>query len=214
MESGMPGLQGSEVHQITSLVLVHDGKLALILDAPGSWSTIPGYTLMPAALPAGKVARGEEPGMTVSRIAREQLNRRVTIIPSPHLYGPSSRHAVDRLMPDEGDRPTPLLRVERIVPDETSRRLITVIVRAYRVASCEDSQAAPGASGLLWVTPRMLRNVLRGMPLGDALLLPGIAMEWWLARAMPEDAMLYVPAEFGERLLVRIAAKYGRDALG
>ncbi|WP_410969238.1 hypothetical protein, partial [Salmonella sp. SAL04284] len=65
----------------------------------------------------------------------------------------------------------------------------------------------------LWLTPRCLRIALRGVPLRDLLAEDGAELRSAASDMLPVDAFLYVPADYGERHLVRIAAKYGTEAL-
>jgi hypothetical protein len=48
-------------------------------------------------------------------------------------------------------------------------------------------------------------GALLGLARGSARLAPGVS---W-----PEEALVYLPAEYGERFLLRVAAKYGHHAL-
>ncbi|MGZ3716069.1 MAG: hypothetical protein ACXVA4_11675, partial [Ktedonobacterales bacterium] len=77
-------------------------------------------------------------------------------------------------------------------------------------------EAPPGAgtAGLLWLAPRALRVALLGVPLADLLAQPSV--EWQAAPhvSLPDDVFIFVPADYGERHLLRIAAKYGPSKLG
>lgn len=87
------------------------------------------------------------------------------------------------------------------------------IVRAYRAALSGEPQAGDGASGVLWLAPAALRLVMRGAALAELLALPTVAYQPARDVVLPDDAFVYAPAEYGERALLRIVAKYGPTAL-
>ncbi len=211
--------------------------LALVVGARERWREANGYTFIPAELPAGDL--GENPAaetlaQSVAAIARRWLGCDAILQPNDATYGPSERHAIDRLaLATTGDVPTPaplpLLHIERGIPlDELEspesagspnrnelppfRR---VVVQAYRAALVAESR--PGVettAGVLWLSPQALRVALRGVPLAELLAQPGV--EWQPAPhlSLPGDTFIFVPADYGERHLLRIAAKYGPPKLG
>lgn len=222
---------------IYSLVVARDGMLALVVGGRERWREANGYTFVPADLPAGDL--GAKPAVealaqSVAAIARRWLGCDATLQPNDTTYGPSERHAIDRLALATGDNvptpaPLPLLHLERGMPlDELEspesagspnrnepppfRR---VVVQAYRAALVAEAQ--PGAettAGILWLSPQALRVALRGVPLAELLAQPGVAWQPAPHLSLPDDTFIFVPAEYGERHLLRIAAKYGPQKLG
>lgn len=201
-----------------SLVIARDERIALLLGRASAWRAISGYTLIPAALPAGHVELGVAPAAAAEALGLRWLGVPVSMLPSEHLYGASAEHAIDRLPTSGEDAPLPLLRIERRTPrdDGTATgppRMQRVIVRAYRAAFSGEPHVGDGASGVLWLAPAALRLVMRGAPLADLLALPTVAYHPAPDVALPDDAFVYAPAEYGERALLRIVAKYEPAAL-
>lgn len=224
---------GSAVH-ICALVAARAGRLALVLGAPQHWREAVGYTLIPAELPGEQVAAHADLVPLLNALALRWLGSPAQPLPNQQVYGPSARHAIDRLPPDLTTRtgdPQPLLRLDRAVPrddldaapDGTEvtadgslpqhPAVVPVVVRAYRVAL--SAAATPGAAtaGILWLPPAAVRLALRGMPLGELFAAPAVEWQPTAHTALPDDAFIYVPADHGERHLLRIAAKYGPRAL-
>ncbi|MGZ3583888.1 MAG: hypothetical protein ACXWP6_14580 [Ktedonobacterales bacterium] len=218
---------------ICSLVVARDGLLALIVGGRERWREVDGYTFIPAELPGGELrseAAGETLPQAVAAIARRWLGCDATLVPGEAMYGPSARHAIDRLaLAADGDAPAPLplLQLERGMPlDEESAGntgtrdsgslppFSRVVVRAYRATLTDEAQPGAGTAGLLWLAPRALRVALLGVPLADLLAQPSV--EWQAAPhvSLPDDVFIFVPADYGERHLLRIAAKYGPSKLG
>lgn len=219
---------------ICSLVVARGGLLALIVGGSERWWEMDGYTFMPAELPAGEL----DPAMTVgtlprvlAAIAQRGLGCEGEPLSSEVMYGPSTRHAIDKLaLASDDDAPAllPLLQLERGMPlgeqenagsaETHGTRGLTpfgrVIVRVYRVALAAEAQPGAEAAGLLWLAPKALRVALLGAPLAELLTQPGV--EWQAAArvSLPDDAFIFVPADYGERHLLRIAAKYGASKLG
>lgn len=217
---------------LCSLVVARDGMLALIVAGRERWREANGYTFIPSELPAGDLAA--ETGanalpQVVATIARRWLGCDATLLPNDATYGPSARHAIDRvaLAADEGaSAPLPLLYLERGMPldaletagaqDSGDPPAFTrVVVRAYRAALVAEAQAsAAETAGVLWLAPQALRVALRGVPLADLLAQRGVELQPVPHLPLPSDAFIFVPADNGERHLLRIAAKYGPDKLG
>src|SRR5690348_7470713 len=97
---------------ICSLVVARDGLLALIVGGRERWREVDGYTFIPAELPGGELdveASGDGLPLTVAAIARRCLGCEATLISSEAMYGPSVRHAIDRLaLASDRDAPVPL----------------------------------------------------------------------------------------------------------
>lgn len=220
---------------ICSLVVARDGLLALTVGGRERWREANGYTFIPAELPAGELndgAAGDALPQTAAAIARRWLGCHAILLPNGATYGPSARHAIDRLAlatDHDAATPLPLLHLERGTPldesesqgDVGTRDQITqppfsrVVVLAYRAALVAEAQPGAETAGALWLAPQALRVALRGVPLGDLLAQPGV-VDWQPAPRLtvPDDAFIFVPADYGERHLLRIAAKYGPQKLG
>ncbi len=211
--------------------------LALVVGGRERWREANGYTFVPADLPAGDLGEkpaGETLAQSVAAIARRWLGCDATLQPNDATYGPSERHAIDRLaLATVDDIPTPaplsLLHLERGIPlDEPEspesagspnhnglppfRR---IVVQAYRAALVAEPQ--PGAettAGILWLSPQALRVALRGVPLVELLAQPDVAWPPAPHLSLPGETFIFVPADYGERHLLRIAAKYGSQKLG
>jgi hypothetical protein len=68
-------------------------------------------------------------------------------------------------------------------------------------------------NGLLWLGPGALRAAVRGMPLADLLAMRSVEYEPSKQDTPPDDMLVFVPSEYGERYLLRVAAKYGPEAV-
>lgn len=226
--------QSKPPQRLVALAVARRGKLALALAGSAHWHETSAYVLMPAAIPGAALSGAGHPETvleTLDALARRAFGRPADVVASRHTYGPSAAHAIDRLPADPAERLVPLLRLERGTPlSEADAEndmsapggpglglgLCRVELRCYLAGLDGEPEAAGGPDGpvgFLWVTPGALRAVMRGMPFAEALALPGV--EWQPAPdvALPEEAFVYVPGEYGERHLVRIAAKYGPGAL-
>ena len=201
--------------RLVALALARRGKLALVLAGPDRWHESVSYVFMPAAFPGATLASDRDLAATLEALAVQTFGRPAQVISSRCVYGPSPAHAIDRLATGPDERIVPVLRLQRGTPLDASDGLgiRRVELSAYLARVDSEVSAAGGAAGILWVTPAALRAVLRGMPFAEVVALPGV--EWAPAStvALPEEGFVYVPADFGERHLVRIAAKYGQEAL-
>ncbi|HEX6796222.1 MAG TPA: hypothetical protein VF116_00760 [Ktedonobacterales bacterium] len=212
--------------RLLALAIARTGRLALLAGGRSRWHTNAGYTFVPLELPGCVQEPGTLPHTTADGLGRRTLGRAARLIASRQLYGPSEVHRIDRLPTQLGDEPLPLLRLEREAPlhvaaTPTLRRVIVTVYRARLIGPPALTEAAgggdvdDGASGLLWLAPDALRLAMRGMPFAELLAQP--AVEWLpataRAAALPDDALVYVPAEYGERHLLRLVAKYGPEAL-
>ena len=215
--------------RLLALAIARGGRLALLAQGRAHWHTNAGYTFVPLELPGCVQEPQSLPHATADGLARRSLGRAARLLASRQLYGPSDEHRIDRLPAPPDDDPLPLLRLERTAPlhvaaTPTLRRVVVTVYRA-RLAG-PPALAAPalgdgdGAAGLLWLAPDALRLAMRGMPFAELLAQP--AVEWLPAAGegalaeratLPDDALVYVPADYGERHLLRLVAKYGPEAL-
>jgi hypothetical protein len=209
--------------RLLALAVAHSRRLALLVGGRPYWQRNAGYTFMPAELPGTVHEPDATAQATADEIARRTLGRATRLIASRQLYGPSEAHRMDRLPASLDDVPLPLLRLEREAPLYVAAtpmmRCVMVTVYRARLAGPPALSATrrDAPAGLLWLSPEALRLAMRGMPFTDLLAQP--AVEWQPASAetasaaMPDDALIYVPADYGERHLLRLVAKYGPEAL-
>lgn len=215
--------------RLLALAIARAGRLALLVGGRAHWHTNAGYTFVPLDLPGCVQEPDASPRATADGLGRRAFGCGARLIASRQLYGPSEAHRIDRLPAalDADDEPLPLLRLEREAPlhvaaTPTLRRVVVTVYRARLAGppALAETEAGggnrdDGAAGLLWLTPGALRLAMRGMPFAELLAQP--AVEWLPASAraasLPDDALVYVPAEYGERHLLRLVAKYGPEAL-
>jgi hypothetical protein len=201
--------------RLVALAVARRGKLALVLAGPDRWHESVSYVFIPAAFPGATLAGDGDLAATLEALAQESFGQPAQVISSACVYGPSPAHAIDRLAAEPDERIIPLLRLQRRTPLDTPEGpgLRRIELSVYLARVDDELRAAGGAAGILWVAPPSLRAVLRGMPFAEVVALPGVAWVPASTVALPEEAFVYVPADFGERHLVRIAAKYGQAAL-
>jgi hypothetical protein len=136
-------------------------------------------------------------------------------VASTHLYGPSEAHAIDRLDAGLEESPLPLLRLDRVLPLETGEGsgFRRVRVHAYLAALAGDAQPQAGTTGILWAAPQAVRAAMRGLPMGELLARADVRWQAYEPVRLPEDALAYMPGDYGERQLLRMVAKYGPEPL-
>lgn len=205
---------GVPPQQLASLAVARDGRLALALAGSDRWRESQGYIFMAAELP-GATLDGSDLDPALAALALRVFGCPARVQSSRHIYGPSAAHAIDRLPPMPDERPVPLLRLERGTPLDTAGTvgLRRVELRCYLARLESGPVPVPEIAGILWAAPAALRSVMRGLPFADLLALRGVEWQPTAGHALPDDAFVYVPGEYGERHLVRIAAKYGPAAL-
>ncbi len=204
---------------LVSAVVARGGRLALIVRGGERWRPTPGCTFVPVELPGCTLGPGADPSETMSRLTLALLGQAGRLVASARLYGPSAAHAIDRLDPSLEAAPLPLLRLERGVAPEDEEATTDeygvqrVVVRAYRVALAGVPQPGADVAGILWATPRALRAAMRGLPMSELLAQADVRWQPSENAVLPEDALGYIPGEYGERHLLRVVAKYGVEAL-
>jgi hypothetical protein len=203
--------------QLLSLILPAEGCLALIVHGPARWQATPGYTLLPVEFPGATRGPGETPAEAALELGMRTLGCPIRISSSQVVYGSSAARRIDRVSILPGEDPVPLLRVERMAPEEEEHGdgvvLRPVRLRTYLAATVGDAKPRPELSGLLWLPTDALRGAVRGLPFAELLAYGGVRWQPSTRSALPENAFVYMPSEYGERFLLRALAKYGPHAV-
>lgn len=198
-----------------SLILHVDGRLALIAHGQERWQATPGYTMIPVEFPGVTLQPDENLAEAASALAMRAFGRSIRIVSSQTVYGPSATRRIDRLDSLQGEDPMPVLRVERMTPEERADGVLLrpVMLRAYLTAITGGADPCHAQNSLLWLPPEALRVAVRGLPFSELLALEGVRWRPSAQYTLPENAFVYVPSEYGERFLLRALAKYGPDAV-
>ncbi|HZC06410.1 MAG TPA: hypothetical protein VE338_12305 [Ktedonobacterales bacterium] len=198
-----------------ALLMARDRRLGLALSPMTAWRDLYGLRTARLELPGVAHVYGATPQAEVLALSATYVGRAATPLPTRWTYGPSPQHAVDRaLATDPGA--APFLRFERMAPKEPETvqppRLIAIEV--YRATTTGDAALDPAIiSALLWLPLAALRRIVSGARLGELLAMEDVLAERAPGATLPQDALVYLPSEYGERHLLRIAAKYGESAL-
>jgi hypothetical protein len=196
------------------------GRIALVIGGESRWRRDPGCVFIPLELPGGPWPERHSPEAAIAAIGQQWLGNALHLLAADVTYGPSARHAIDRLLPR--DAPAPLLYLERLAPadPERSEGVHRIAVAVYR-ATIDSATDTIGAleprgecAGLLLLSWQALRQILRGLPLGDLLAREDVSVRLRPGISLPPEALVYLTAEYGERTLLRVTAKYGMQALG
>jgi hypothetical protein len=152
---------------------------------------------------------------TIALLAQALLGQPARLLASVRLYGPSEAHAIDRLDATLEEAPLPLLRLERATPLENGDEpgLRRVRMRIYLAALTGNARPQTDTAGILWAAPQALRAAMRGLPMGELLARTDVCWQPCEGVRLPDDALAYVPGDYGERQLLRVVAKYGPEAL-
>jgi hypothetical protein len=198
-----------------SLVLHVEGRLALMVHGPERWQAMPGYTMIPVEFPGAMLGTGETLAETASALGIRTLGCPIRIVSSQTMYGSSATRRIDRVDIPPGEEPVPLLRVERMAPEEHEDgvALRPVHVQAYLAVMAGGAEPHLEHSGVLWLPPEALRVAVRGLAFAELLALEGVRWQPPIEWTLPENAFVYVPSEYGERFLLRALAKYGPHAV-
>lgn len=206
---------GPPAQRLAALVIARDGAIVLVLGGPERWRRLQAYTLAPIELPGGSVAAAMSLSASAAQIATRLLGRPAHALPSKHTYGRTSAHAIDRLNSFLPTDMPPLIYLERGLPDEqdATRPPGQVTISVYRGVLDGDPVPARTIAGLLWLPLPALRQAVRGLPVADLCAMHGVVWRPAPQVNIPGDLFVYVPAEYGERYLLRVAAKYGAVAI-
>ncbi len=199
-----------------ALLAIRDQRLGLVLPPQSAWRDLYGMRSARLELPATPHTPGADPYTEALALSGAWYDCCAAPRSTHWTYGSSARHAVDRFPIPEASLSAPFLRIERMVPlgvEEGLAPRLTVI-EVYR-ATLEDDVTLDSekVGALLWIPVGALRHVVGGALLSDLLAIEGVRMELPPGAHVPEDALIYLPSDYGERFLLRIAAKYGERAL-
>lgn len=197
-----------------ALMLIRQRRIALALAPEDRWPDLYGQRMLrlefPSVIPRPGFAASEQ----ALAICRDVFGCGASLVPTAWTYGPSPRHAIDR-QPAAAPA-APFLRYSRLSPpedaaDHTPR---PIAIALYRAAPADALAPDPRmTAGALWLPLAALRTLVRGVRVTEALALEGVKARLAARVALPEDGFIYLPADVGERMLPRIAAKYGERAL-
>jgi hypothetical protein len=209
-----------------ALLAIQRQRIALCLAPEPRWQDLYGLRAARLELPGAAHTADARPAAEALALGPATLGARVAPLPTRWTYGPSPRHAVDRAAAPEPADQAPFLRFERMLPNDaqddaaaassgaTRQAPQQISIAVYRAAMAEKSTLdARVCAALVWTPVEALRTLVAGMRLGDALALDGVKAHAAPGMRLPDELLLYLPSDYGERHLARIAAKYGSGAL-
>jgi hypothetical protein len=193
------------------------GRFVLVFGAEDRWRRDPGCVFIPLELPGGAWPEDCSPEAAIAAIGQHLLGCPLRLLAADATYGPSARHAIDRLPPR--DAPAPLLYLERLAPADLGRatgvhRIAVAVYRAMAGDAGADLEPHDECAGLLFLSWQALRQILRGLPLAELQAREDVTLQLRQGAILPPEALVYLTAEYGERTLLRVTAKYGMQALG
>lgn len=204
-----------------ALLAIHRQRTALCLAPEERWQDLYGLRTARLELPGATHITDADPEAEALALGPAVLGARVAPLPTRWTYGPSPRHAVDRAAAPEPVS-APFLRFERMLPNDPQDDTAGAVrhapqqvgIEVYRATLAEEfTLDARVCAALVWTPVEALRTLVAGMRLGDALALEGVEAHTAAGARLPDDLLLFLPSEYGERHLARIAAKYGSGAL-
>lgn len=204
-----------------ALLAIQRQRIALRLAPEAHWQDLYGLRTARLELPGAAHAADADPLSEALALGPAMFGAVIAALPTRWTYGPSPRHAVDRAAAPE-PAAAPFLRFERMLPQDdaagasgaTRHAPQQIGIEVYRAALAEEMALdAQVCSALVWTPVEALRTLVAGMRLGDALALEGVEAHAAPGSRLPDELLLYLPSDYGERHLTRIAAKYGSGAL-
>ncbi|HEX6540130.1 MAG TPA: hypothetical protein VF040_00105 [Ktedonobacterales bacterium] len=224
MARDMPG-------RVCAALVTVRGRMLLILGGEDRWRHDPGCVFIPLELPGGVCPEDASPAAAIAAIGQRWLGCPLRLLPAEITYGRSAQHAIDRLPLQAA--PAPLLALERFIPADDPERgsglqrlSVEVFCAARSVAASETDRETGGSddtagiepqegcSGALLLSWQALRQIVRGLPLADLLARDDVTLRLRPGITLPPEGLVYLTGEYGERMLLRVAAKYGVRALG
>lgn len=197
-------------HALTGVVvtMATDGaRLALTLGAARAWDGSHGETLAPLAFPSAPASPSDGVELALAAGVRA-LGCPLEPAPTPWTYGPSPRHAMDRMKAAAG---APFLAYDRFdAPEEPTDMPRRVAVKVYHARVAGPSRG--GECSVVWAPLAAVRAALGGVWLAALLAMDGVTLTpaagspWGMDR---DATLVYLPAITGERQLLRACAKYG-----
>jgi hypothetical protein len=198
--------------RLVALAALRGGRVLLVIPGATCWRAESGYTLVPLELPGGIAEESEADEQALARVVRVSLGVGCRLGATGWTYAPSARHAVDRAAAPRGRR-APLAETTRLLPANAGHPVPRPLVaRIYRGELLAEPRPAMCAAAL-WLTPGALRAVVRGLPFNELRARTDVRWNALGGGQPPADALIYLPSEYGERYLLRAAAKYGAQAL-
>lgn len=204
-----------------ALLAIQRQRIALRLAPEAHWQDLYGLRTARLELPGAAHAADADPLSEALALGPAMFGAVIAALPTRWTYGPSPRHAVDRAAAPE-PAAAPFLRFERMLPQDDAAGASGAIrhapqqigIEVYRAALAEEMALdAQVCSALVWTPVEALRTLVAGMRLGDALALEGVEAHAAPGLRLSDELLLYLPSDYGERHLTRIAAKYGSGAL-
>ncbi len=199
-----------------ALLAVRGQHVALALAPQTRWHDLYGRQMARLEFPSASHAADAEPQAEALALAQRVYGRAASPLPTRWTYGPSPRHAVDR-SPAASPATAPFLRFERMLPldQEKGHPPHLVAIEVYRATLTDgaDTLDPQTIAAILWLPLAALRPLVSGAPLDELRAMEGVEIEHAHGPRLPDDALLYLPSDYGERHLLRIAAKYGERAL-
>lgn len=199
--------------EMAGLLVTHDQRLALVLAPQPDWQIRYGVRLLPLTLPSCACSAEGDCRSLALALAPTVYGQEAIPLPTQWMYGPSTRHVIDRVAATSGD---PFLRFERVNPatamSHAARDTLVFAVYRARLAGSVTLDARV-ASAVFWISVAALRSLVGGERFADFVSRADVTVQRATGVSAPDDGVLYLPSEMGERSLVRIAAKYGEGAL-
>lgn len=197
-----------------ALMVIREQRLGLAMAPQSLWQDRFGSQLLPLAFPGAPYLAGGPARDQALALCAAVYGQSAIPLPATWTYGPSPRHAIDRQRAGE-PATAPFLRLARLLPGDRAANVAPrfVGIEVYRAALAGDPVLdAHVAAGVLWLSLNALRALISGARVSEMLRQHGVRAQLASGVALPEEAFFYLPAEYGERFVSRLAAKYGESA--